>query len=589
MPGDTCLNFLRGTCTYRDKCWFRHDVAAGRCIGSDAKPMVNGAEVRMVGGNKKLGVIDASAVKEEEPVQPLLYADPTVQRSTASLNIHHAATSANGAVSLTTVTEPVAAAARREARKRESEVDREPQVAPDNEDLRDFPVLGTTPERGVRWRPAVRTAQQQQQQPSGDSFWDVVASEAMQGQQQQQPPPPQRPQQPPPPQQQPQQRASDRASDRQQPHPPDSDVLVRLLQRARTGGQGADPAGAGSGRAAPSKEALLAALARQALDQGQVGGSRGGVRGSTGPFSSAPPSAAARNAQQVSALLAAAAGPLPGASLPPLSQPDTLAALRGLGGISGIGLGGSLGSAALGLGAGPLPGKALASPLIPGLDLGAPAPQLRLPAGGLGNVLGTSPAGAIGGLGGLNNLGLGGLLGLQSNPLPLSGLPQSQPPLSSLLSSTGAAEEVAAFVLRHGGQLDGRSVQELRQQSPEVQREVIFRGDLRDALNPSAVRIREAGGSGPLSGGGGGAGGGRHRQNRERRRDRDLRPPRGPGGGGTGGGGAGPALPAAPATDATDIAALVAKATAAHPPAGPSVGAPPSAGTVLGTAAPGGL
>eukprot|EP01065_Artemidia_motanka_P022272 TRINITY_DN2648_c1_g1_i1.p1 TRINITY_DN2648_c1_g1~~TRINITY_DN2648_c1_g1_i1.p1 ORF type:complete len:443 (+),score=92.34 TRINITY_DN2648_c1_g1_i1:149-1330(+) len=202
MPGDTCLNFLRGTCTYRDKCWFRHDVAAGRCIGSDAKPMVNGAEVRMVGGNKKLGVIDASAVKEEEPVQPLLYADPTVQRSTASLNIHHAATSANGAVSLTTVTEPVAAAARREARKRESEVDREPQVAPDNEDLRDFPVLGTTPERGVRWRPAVRTAQQQQQQPSGDSFWDVVASEAMQGQQQQQPPPPQRPQQPPPPQQQ---------------------------------------------------------------------------------------------------------------------------------------------------------------------------------------------------------------------------------------------------------------------------------------------------------------------------------------------------------------------------------------------------
>eukprot|EP01062_Namystynia_karyoxenos_P016726 TRINITY_DN16145_c0_g2_i1.p1 TRINITY_DN16145_c0_g2~~TRINITY_DN16145_c0_g2_i1.p1 ORF type:complete len:491 (+),score=129.77 TRINITY_DN16145_c0_g2_i1:84-1556(+) len=151
MPGDTCLNYLRGTCTYRDRCWFRHDVAAGRCIGEGGgRKFSEAGEVKML--NTKLGVVDRSSRPPPEGPKPLLYSDPTPQVSTSQLRIHHDADTPERAVSL--IAESAAAARRRPS---PAAGDDGPQLPPDGGDLTDFPVLGAAapPRRArVRTRPA---------------------------------------------------------------------------------------------------------------------------------------------------------------------------------------------------------------------------------------------------------------------------------------------------------------------------------------------------------------------------------------------------------------------------------------------------
>ncbi|KAJ9468218.1 cycling sequence binding protein [Diplonema papillatum] len=46
MPGDTCLEFLRGRCTRRSDCWHRHDVAAGACVDRGSNIIPGVGEVR---------------------------------------------------------------------------------------------------------------------------------------------------------------------------------------------------------------------------------------------------------------------------------------------------------------------------------------------------------------------------------------------------------------------------------------------------------------------------------------------------------------------------------------------------------------
>eukprot|EP00756_Hemistasia_phaeocysticola_P046994 Hpha_TRINITY_DN20871_c0_g1::TRINITY_DN20871_c0_g1_i1::g.85601::m.85601 len=153
LPGDTCLMFLRGSCTYKDKCWYRHDVAAGGCIGDgDGRKFVEQGEVRMLGGGGKLGVIDQASRAPVEVERVVTHKDPELQVSASAMYIHHAAETSDGVVSL--ASEPVAAVARR--LKAQSERPPSPQFAPDNEDLSEFPVLSTDGQRR-KPRPRPRT------------------------------------------------------------------------------------------------------------------------------------------------------------------------------------------------------------------------------------------------------------------------------------------------------------------------------------------------------------------------------------------------------------------------------------------------
>eukprot|EP01060_Flectonema_neradi_P014437 TRINITY_DN21116_c0_g1_i1.p1 TRINITY_DN21116_c0_g1~~TRINITY_DN21116_c0_g1_i1.p1 ORF type:complete len:293 (+),score=35.31 TRINITY_DN21116_c0_g1_i1:212-1090(+) len=55
-PGDTCLNYLRGRCTFKNNCRYRHDnVGAGGCIEKSDTIIEGIGTVKM---NKKLGVIE---------------------------------------------------------------------------------------------------------------------------------------------------------------------------------------------------------------------------------------------------------------------------------------------------------------------------------------------------------------------------------------------------------------------------------------------------------------------------------------------------------------------------------------------------
>ena len=69
-PGDTCLNFLRGRCTYKEKCSLRHEgIGPGGCIEKNNKVLDGVGTVKV---NKKLAVVERDESANSQQQRPTI-------------------------------------------------------------------------------------------------------------------------------------------------------------------------------------------------------------------------------------------------------------------------------------------------------------------------------------------------------------------------------------------------------------------------------------------------------------------------------------------------------------------------------------
>ena len=94
LPGDTCLNYLRGTCTFKNMCRYRHDVGEGSCIKPVEKVLEGVGTIRPVGQSEKLAVIDPT-VKTSAPTATPMVTHRVAPRVESTITIDPSQTSAN--------------------------------------------------------------------------------------------------------------------------------------------------------------------------------------------------------------------------------------------------------------------------------------------------------------------------------------------------------------------------------------------------------------------------------------------------------------------------------------------------------------
>eukprot|EP01064_Diplonema_japonicum_P005900 TRINITY_DN13898_c0_g3_i1.p1 TRINITY_DN13898_c0_g3~~TRINITY_DN13898_c0_g3_i1.p1 ORF type:complete len:314 (+),score=74.35 TRINITY_DN13898_c0_g3_i1:53-943(+) len=148
FPGDTCLNYLRGRCTFKQQCMYRHDVARGGCVQAVEKVVEGVGQVKMVGKSAKLGVVERD-YQEKVPERPLIQ-EKTAPRNNVQISINYDAQHTDDLVTMRAVSHEEAQAQAYEMAMEQEygawEEQEEKELVLDS--VQDFPTLGSKKRTG---------------------------------------------------------------------------------------------------------------------------------------------------------------------------------------------------------------------------------------------------------------------------------------------------------------------------------------------------------------------------------------------------------------------------------------------------------